>query len=114
VIRAARTRDGSFEEVILEGGLEIEDASAVSGQPDVFKIPGAYSYHRKAREEAKIRGLKARGTLGVIVQGYRANLVNLDEVEALFEAIISHDQIWIAEGLCRQVLRRLQAERPST
>ena len=67
----------------------------------------------KVREEAKARGLKARGTLGVIVQGYRANLINFDEVEALFEGIISHDQIWIAEGLCRQVLGRLQVERQS-
>ena len=47
VIRAARKQDGSFEEVILEGGLKIEEAQAVPGKPGVYKIPGTYSYHRR-------------------------------------------------------------------
>ena len=63
-----------------------------------------------AREAAKIRGLTVKGTLGVMAQAFRASLLTLDEVEALSEAIIAHDQIWIAEGLCRQVLEQLQAE----
>ena len=63
-----------------------------------------------AREAAKVRGLTVKGTLGVMVQAFRASLVTLDEVEALSETIIAHDQIWIAEGLCRQVLEQLQAE----
>ena len=63
-----------------------------------------------AREAAKVRGLIVKGTLGVMVQAYRTDLLTLDEVEALSEAIIAHDQIWIAEGLCRQILEQLQAE----
>ena len=47
VIRAARTRDGSFEEVVLEGGLKIEGAQAVPGTPGVSKISGTYSYQRR-------------------------------------------------------------------
>lgn len=47
VIRAARRQDGDFEEVILDGGLKIEKAQAVSGKPGVYKILGTYSYHRR-------------------------------------------------------------------
>jgi predicted nucleic acid-binding protein len=64
----------------------------------------------KAREEVQARGLAVKGTLGVIVQAYRAGLLRLDEVQTLIEAIITRDDIWIAEGLCRQVLAKLKAE----
>ncbi len=64
----------------------------------------------KAREEAQARGLTVKGTLGVIMQAYRAKLLRLDEVQTLVEAIIARDDIWIAEGLCRQVLAKLETE----
>jgi predicted nucleic acid-binding protein len=65
----------------------------------------------KAREEAQARGLNVRGTLGVIIQAYRAALLNFDEVETMIQTIIARDDIWIAEGLCRVVLAKLRAER---
>lgn len=66
----------------------------------------------KAREEAQTRGLAVKGTLGVIVQAYRSGLLQLDEVEAIVEAMIARDDIWIAEGLCRQVMARLKRSVP--
>ncbi len=62
----------------------------------------------KAREEAQARGMAVRGTLGVVVQAHRSGLLQLGEVEAIVEAMIARDDIWIAEGLCRQVLARLK------
>ncbi len=64
----------------------------------------------KAREEAEGRGLTVKGTLGVIVQAYRAGLLRLDEVQTVIEAIIARDDVWIAEGLCRRVMAALKAE----
>jgi len=64
----------------------------------------------KAREEAQVHGLTIKGTLGVIVRAYRTKLVRLDEVQTLVEAIIARDDVWIAEGLCRQVLAKLETE----
>ena len=64
----------------------------------------------KAREEAKTLGLPVRGTLGVLVQAYRASLVTFEEIETLFDAIISRDDIWVASGLCREVIKRVKAE----
>lgn len=63
----------------------------------------------KAREEAQERGLTVKGTLGIIAQAYRAGLLSLGEVQTIVEAIIDKDDIWIAEGMCRQVLARLKA-----
>ena len=64
----------------------------------------------KAREEAKARKLAVKGTIGVMVQAYRNGLVTLDEMGTIFEAIIASDDIWIASGLCREVLNRLKTE----
>ena len=64
----------------------------------------------KAREEAKARKLAVKGTIGVMVQAYRNGLVTLDEMGTIFEAIIASDDIWIASGLCREVLSRLKSE----
>lgn len=64
----------------------------------------------RARETARAYGLKVRGTLGILVQAYRQNLLSLDEVHLLIETIMIRSDIWIAESLCRQVLERLLAE----
>ena len=64
----------------------------------------------KAREEAKARKLAVKGTIGVMVQAYRNGLVSLDEMGTIFEAIIASDDIWIASGLCREVLNQLKSE----
>ena len=64
----------------------------------------------KAREEAKVRKLAVKGTIGVLVQAHRAGLVTLDEMGTIFEAIIASDDIWIASDLCREVLNRLKSE----
>jgi predicted nucleic acid-binding protein len=64
----------------------------------------------KAREAAKARKLAVKGTIGVLVQAYRNNLVTLGEIGTIFEAIIANDDIWIAPGLCREVLNQLKSE----
>lgn len=63
----------------------------------------------KARHEAQTRGLAVRGTLGVIVQAYRSELLTLDEVDTSLGEISARDDIWIADGLCRQVLQALES-----
>jgi predicted nucleic acid-binding protein len=63
----------------------------------------------KAREEAKTRGLNIKGTLGVIIQAYRAELLGVNNVESIIEAIMSREDIWISEELCRRVLSKLKS-----
>ncbi len=64
----------------------------------------------KAREEAKKLGLRVKGTLGIIVQAYRENLISLAEVNTLIEIIIAHDAIWISADLCREVIKRIEID----
>ncbi len=64
----------------------------------------------KAREEAKRLGLIVKGTLGLLVQAYREDLISSAEVNAFMETIITHDDIWISADLCREVLKRINIE----
>jgi len=62
----------------------------------------------KVREEGKARGLNIKGTLGVIIQTYHTGLLELNDVESIIEAIMSREDIWISEELCRHVLWKLK------
>ncbi len=64
----------------------------------------------KAREEAKRLGLTVKGTLGVLVQAYRENLISSAEVNTFIETIIAHDAIWISADLCREVRKRIETD----
>ena len=61
-----------------------------------------------ARAEARRLGLAVRGTLGVLVQAYRRNLIDFDEVEFLIEELAARADIWISPALCGRVLDELR------
>lgn len=61
-----------------------------------------------ARAEARRLGLEVRGTLGILVEAFRAELLSLHEVELLLLEIAERPDIWISEKICRQVLLALQ------
>ncbi len=61
-----------------------------------------------ARAEARRLGLGLCGTLGVIVQAHRRNLLSFDQVELLIHEITIRPDIWISGKLCEQVLASLR------
>lgn len=61
-----------------------------------------------ARAEARRLGLEVRGTLGILVEDFRAELLSINEVELLFLEIGQRPDIWISEKLCHQVLLALR------
>lgn len=63
-----------------------------------------------ARKEARRLGLRVRGTLGVLVQARRANLLTLGQAELLIEELSNRPDVWISSRLCEQVLEQLQRE----
>jgi len=65
-----------------------------------------------ARTEARRLRIPAKGTLGILVEAHRANLLTLDETELLLLTIAARPDIWISEQLCRRVLAELG--RPSS
>lgn len=57
-----------------------------------------------ARREARRLGLAVKGTLGVLVEAYRAELLPMTELRLLFAEIAARPDVWISAKLCRQVL----------
>ena len=61
-----------------------------------------------ARSNAQALGFSVKGTLGVITKAYRKGILSIDEVRIIFDSIIERNDIWIAEGLCRNVFDGLK------
>ena len=61
----------------------------------------------KAREEARKRGLRVKGTVGILVEAYRRNMIGFEELKLFFEEIAKRRDIWISRELCKDVIREL-------
>lgn len=59
-----------------------------------------------ARVEARRKGLKVKGTLGVLYESLKKGIIEYERFESLVEEIIYRDNIWISKELCREVLKR--------
>ncbi len=64
-----------------------------------------------ARQTAKNIGLKIRGTLGVIVEAFRRELLTRDDCEFLLQAILQDDDIWIDAQLVRQAQQEIKKKK---
>ncbi len=61
-----------------------------------------------ARAEARRMGIRTRGTLGLLVQAHRQQIITRLEIELLFQEISDRPDIWISAHLCRTVLAGLE------
>lgn len=61
-----------------------------------------------ARAEAHRLNLRIRGTLGILVQAYRADLLTSAQTGLLISEIAARQDIWISAKLCEQVLASLK------
>ncbi len=61
-----------------------------------------------ARQEARRRAVEVKGTLGVLVQAFRRQILTLDETELLIQQIAARPDIWIGARLCEGVLENLE------
>ena len=61
-----------------------------------------------ARTEARRLKLRLRGTVGVLVQAYRKDLLSSAQIELLLNEIAARPDIWIGAKLCNQVLISLR------
>ena len=59
-----------------------------------------------ARNEAKKRNLKVKGTIGVLYKAYKRGFLEWNKFQELIQEIISRNDIWIHEDLCKNVLKR--------
>jgi predicted nucleic acid-binding protein len=61
-----------------------------------------------ARSEARRLNLRLRGTLGILAQAYRKQVLALAQTELLIREISARRDIWISAKLCEQMLASLQ------
>lgn len=59
----------------------------------------------EGRTVARRRGLAVRGTLGMLIEAYRANLIDSDQLRFYFAEIERRTDIWISPALCRRLLK---------
>ena len=59
-----------------------------------------------ARNEAKKRNLEVKGTIGVLYEAYKKGFLEWNNFQEVIQEIISRDDIWIHEDMCKNVLKR--------
>jgi len=111
------------QRAINQGDLLVTDMCYAELPKDIASLPleigekeAIYLAIREKADLLLLDDMVARSeansyNLGVIVQAYRTGFLNFDELEAFFEMIISSDDIWISEGICRRILIKLQSEK---
>ncbi len=88
----------SLKELPLDHGEKHTIHLAIQEKADLILLDDL-----KAREAAKTFGLKVKGSLGILVDAFRANLMNADEIKEAFDLLRKRQDIWIAEDLIHKV-----------
>ncbi len=63
-----------------------------------------------AREAARTFGLHVKGTMGVLVDAYRRQILSIDEMVFAFDVIKQRSDIWISAAFVETVWRQLFQE----
>ncbi|MCF7890539.1 DUF3368 domain-containing protein [Candidatus Bipolaricaulota bacterium] len=61
-----------------------------------------------ARSASRNRNIKVKGTLGILVDAFRENYIDLEELDFYLEQISNRDDIWISEELCEKVIQQVK------
>jgi len=61
----------------------------------------------RARDFARQKGLATRGSLGILIQAFRKELINERQLRFYFKQIGKRKDIWISPNLCARLLEKL-------
>ena len=61
----------------------------------------------RSREAARTIHIRVRGSLGVLIEAYRNNLISESRLKFHFEEIMIRNDIWISRDLCVRLLGEL-------
>jgi predicted nucleic acid-binding protein len=103
IVEASEEVLHSYSPRVILGAGETELLSLALDQEGVLVLLD----DEEARAEARRLGLAPKGTLGLLVEAWRAGLLSFEETELLILEIAARPDIWISERLCRQVLEQL-------
>lgn len=105
---------------VSDGLLRTYSSSVILGQGEravlALALANAHSLalldDEIARSEARRLGLRAYGTLGVLVEAYRREQLSFAQFELLLLEIAARPDIWISARLCQEVLAQLSVSGP--
>jgi predicted nucleic acid-binding protein len=63
-----------------------------------------------ARRIARLRGLPLKGTIGILVEGFRKGFLSQEEFEFLIAEIQARPELWISDRLCDYALQKVKNE----
>lgn len=61
-----------------------------------------------ARKAARVQDLPVRGTIGILIEGFRKEFLNTEEFQFLIEEIKARPDLWISDRLCDFALQRIK------
>jgi len=61
----------------------------------------------RARKIARNYGLRTRGLLGILVQGYQSEVISAEALAELLDLIEIREDIWIRPDLCKELREKL-------
>lgn len=61
-----------------------------------------------ARDEARIAGVKVKGTIGILMEAYKKGILPVEDLEYTIEQIKVRKDIWISKKLCDEVLEKIK------
>ena len=61
------------------------------------------------RSIAREQGLIVKGSLGVLIEAYRRNFINIEQIRFYFAQISERTDIWISPNLCHRLLEQINA-----
>jgi predicted nucleic acid-binding protein len=64
----------------------------------------------EGRQAARDWGLKVRGSLGILVEAHRSDLLEIDQLRLAFAEIIRRHDIWINPALVKRLLEEILGE----
>ena len=65
---------------------------------------------KQARHNARLAGLQIKGTVGLLLEAWRRDILSLQELELLINQIKSLPELWISEALCDAILTQARRE----
>lgn len=103
--------DWNFKKVINIPN-QIKNANLDLGEKEAIALALEDKAHLLIDEEigrklANSFGLKVKGTLGILVEAYRKDIINSTQLEFYFLQISESKDIWISPKLCKIVLEKV-------
>jgi predicted nucleic acid-binding protein len=93
--------------------VDLRDAYLDRGERDTLALAVALGNalvlmdEDAGRKIARDRGLVVRGSLGILIQAYRRDIIGSDQLRLCFAEIVRRQDIWINPALVERLLREV-------